>query len=246
MSPIANFLLTLADDELILAHRNSEWIGHAPILEEDIALANIAQDELGHATLYYDLYAELTGNNPDELAFFRDADAFRNAVLVELPRGDWAFTMLRQYLYDVYEGVLLAQLVNSVYKPLAAVAAKIRPEELYHFRHTSAWVTRLGLGTEESNRRMQAALDVLWPAAQQLFLPEPEKTALVNDGVLGDTAVLQQTWLNIVQPHLTQAGLTIPANHTPPVSSRSQHTPHLVKLLADMQKVARQDPDAEW
>ena len=108
-------LLALADDELILAHRNSEWIGHGPILEEDIALANIAQDELGHANLWYELHQTLTGDEPDDLAFFREADQFRNVQLVELPRGDWAFTMLRQYLFDAYELLLLDQLRHSRY-----------------------------------------------------------------------------------------------------------------------------------
>ncbi|MCS6911212.1 MAG: phenylacetate-CoA oxygenase subunit PaaC, partial [Anaerolineales bacterium] len=143
---LAEKLLALADDELILAHRNSEWTGHAPILEEDIALANIAQDELGHAMLYYELHCALAGGTPDRLAFFREAADFRNVQLVELPKGDWAFTMLRQYLFDAYELALLAQLTHSAHRPLAEVAAKVRNEELYHYKHTGAWVRRLGLG----------------------------------------------------------------------------------------------------
>ena len=125
-------LTAMADDELILSHRNAEWTGHAPLLEEDIALANLAQDELGHATTIYGLVEELTGESPDKLAFFRDAEAFRNVQLVELPKGDWAFTMLRQYLFDVYEHVLYEALLKSSYQPLADVVTKFRGEELYH------------------------------------------------------------------------------------------------------------------
>ena len=127
----------LADDELILGQRDSEWTGHAPILEEDIAFSNIAQDELGHATIWYGLLSELTGEEPNELVFFRDFDDFRNVTLVELPNGDWAFSMLRQYLFDAFEMVRLSQLLESLYRPVAEAAAKIRMEELYHYRHTS-------------------------------------------------------------------------------------------------------------
>jgi ring-1,2-phenylacetyl-CoA epoxidase subunit PaaC len=156
-------LLAMADDELVLAHRNSEWTGHAPILEEDIAFSNIAQDELGHAGLFYNIIQALTEEVPDQLVFFREAAEFRNVQMVELPKGDWAFSMVRQYLFDAFEMVRATQLVNSSYRPLADVAAKIRQEELYHYRHTSNWVHRLGLGTEESHGRMQTALDQLWP-----------------------------------------------------------------------------------
>ncbi|MGH7428237.1 MAG: 1,2-phenylacetyl-CoA epoxidase subunit PaaC, partial [Candidatus Methylomirabilaceae bacterium] len=162
---VAARVLALADDELILAHRDSEWTGHAPILEEDIGLANIAQDELGHAGLWYGIYRSLVGHDPDRMVFFREAGDWRCVQLVELPKGDWAFTMLRQYLFDAYEHVLLTQLAQSRHEGVAAAAAKIRQEELYHSRHTSAWVRRLGLGTAESHRRTQDALDALWPYA---------------------------------------------------------------------------------
>ncbi|MFQ5576791.1 MAG: 1,2-phenylacetyl-CoA epoxidase subunit PaaC, partial [Anaerolineae bacterium] len=171
-------LLAMADDELILAHRNSEWTGHAPILEEDIAFSNIAQDELGHAVLWYGLLADLSAEDPqtypDRLAFFRDAPDYRNLQLVELPKGDWAFTIVRQYLFDAAEAVRLPQLARSEYAPLAEIAAKIQREEIYHYRHTAAWLKRLGLGTEESHCRMQTALNALWPYTGQLFAPLPQ------------------------------------------------------------------------
>ena len=241
---LAQKLLAMADDELILAHRNSEWIGHAPILEEDIALANIAQDELGHANIWYGLHEALTGNEPHELAFFRDAAEFRNVQMVELPRGDWAFTMLRQYLFDAYE-LLLDPLQHGRYQPLAEACAKIRNEEIYHLRHTSSWIKRLGLGTEESNRRTQAALDALWPYAQQLFVPLPGESILVDEKIVPDLAALHEEWLGRVRPFLTAANLTIPTSHTPP-TSRSEHSPHLTTLLTDMQKVARLNREAVW
>lgn len=238
-------LTALADDELILAHRNSEWTGHAPILEEDIAVSNIAQDELGHATVWLGLVEELTGRTPDDMAFLRPADDFLNVQMVELPRGDWAFTMLRQYLFDAYEHVLIEALLSSKYPPLAAAAAKFRAEEMYHLRHTHLWVERLGLGTAESNRRMQAALDELWPAAGQLFVPLPGDDVLIEAGFWPDLAILLKKWRAIVVPHLEQAELVLP-QEIANTALRSYHTVHLAELLDDMQQVARRDPEADW
>jgi ring-1,2-phenylacetyl-CoA epoxidase subunit PaaC len=243
---LAAKLLALADDELILGHRHSEWAGHGPILEEDIAFANLALDEMGHATLWYEAYQELTGEEPNKIVFFRDAAGFRNVQMVELPNGDWAFSMLRQYLFDTAEMVQLSRLVESSYEPIAAAAAKIRLEELYHLRHTSQWVKRLGLGTEESNGRMQRALNELWPYAQQLFVPLPDESLLIEAGMVRETAELYQQWLPTVRDHLTNAGLTIPHADRPSTTSRTEHTSHLTALLAEMQMVARLDPQAKW
>ena len=238
--------MALADDELILAHRHAEWTGHGPILEEDIAFTNIALDELGHAQLWYNLLSELTGADPDILVFFRDVDDFRNVQLVELPNGDWAFSLLRQYLFDTAEMFRLPQLVNSSYEPIAAAAAKIRSEELYHLRHTQSWVKRLGLGTEESHGRMQQGLNSLWSYAQQLFAPLPEEHLLVAEGIIGDGTAIHDAWLNTVMGFLVEAGLQVPANKQPPTTSRQKHTGHFSQLLTEMQLVARVDPDARW
>jgi ring-1,2-phenylacetyl-CoA epoxidase subunit PaaC len=243
---LLNKLLALADDEMILSHRNSEWIGHGPILEEDIAIGNIAQDELGHATIWYGLYCNITGDDPDTLVFHRDAADYRNVQMVELPKGDWAFTMLRQYLFDAYEVVQLNALQESTYQPLAEAVAKIRNEEIYHYRHTSVWVKRLGLGTEESHSRMQNALNELWLYAPQLFMALPDEAVLVEEGVVGETTVSHTNWSNLVIPHLTDSGLTIPDDDTPFGNDRSQHTTHLTELLHDMQLVARLDAAAKW
>ena len=243
---LVNRLIAFADDEIILAHRDAEWTGHAPILEEDIALANLAQDEIGHAMLFYTLVEELTDKTGDQLAMFRDADAFRNVQLVELPKGDWAFTMLRQYLYDAYEYLLYTQLEQSSYQPLADAAAKMRKEEMYHLRHSHIWTERLGLGSAEANRRMQAALNQLWPYVAQLFQPMDGDTTLVADGVVPDMATLRESWEQMVVPHLNKAELTLPESATMVTAPRSTHTPHLTALLADMQMVARNDPGAVW
>ena len=242
---ISQALLAWADDELILAHRNSEWTGHGPILEEDIAFSNISQDELGHATIWYNLLEQITEHSPDQLVFFREPFAYRNIQMMELPKGDWAFSMLRQYLFDAYETIHLPHLSQSHYQPIADAAAKIRVEELYHLRHTTLWVKRLGLGTEESHTRMQKALNTLWPFAQQLFVPLPQEALLVEANIIPETAVLHQAWLNTVQPTLTEANLH-PPDTPPSTRQREQHTEHLADLLQEMQMVARLDPQAEW
>ncbi len=241
-------LLALADDELILAHRDSEWTGHAPMIEEDIALANIAQDELGHATLWYDILCDLRkqpDEQADQLVYFRDAADWRNAQLLELPIGDWAFTMLRQFLFDQFEWVLLPALAKSNHTAVAQAAAKVLREEIYHTRHSTAWVRRLGQGTAESHRRMQTALNVQWPLASQLFAPMLGDTALVAAGIWPDMAPLQQQWLAKVGEMLAECSLIAPATAAARVS-RASHTEHLATLLADMQSVARLDPQADW
>jgi ring-1,2-phenylacetyl-CoA epoxidase subunit PaaC len=249
-------LLAMADDELILGHRNSEWCGRAPLLEEDIAFANLALDEIGHASIWYALLSELTGEDPlthpDRLVYFRDATAFRNVRMVELPNGDWAFSMLRQYLFDTYEMVLLRELERSQDPSIAGAAAKIRKEELYHFRHTSAWVRRLGLGTEESHNRLQSACEILWPLAGQLFSPLEGESALVSAGIRPASYTLALTWREQVLPLFDEIGLGV----TPPTETdletagfggdRDRHTHHLKVLVVELQSVARLEPGAGW
>ncbi len=239
-------LTALADDELVLAHRDSEWTGHAPILEEDIALANIAQDELGHAGLWYGLRAGLDGSDPDRVVYFRDAQGYRNAPLVELPKGDWAFTMLRQFLFDAYEWILLEGLEASSYAPIAEASAKMRREERFHLQHSHVWVERLGLGTEESNGRMQAALEVLWPYAAELFVPLPGDARLIDARIVPAAGDLKSLWLELVAPRLTALGLSVPELSQTPYT-REHHTEHLGALLGELQEVARLEPEtAIW
>lgn len=239
-------LLALGDDELILGHRDSEWAGHAPILEEDIAFGNVALDEMGHAQIWYNLRRDLTGEEPDRLVYFRDPADFRSLQMAELPKGDWAFTIVRQYLFDAAEGVFLAQLAGSQYRPLAEAAAKIGREELYHHRHSSNWVKRLGLGTAESHHRMQNALNELWPYTAQLFAPLPGEEGLVAAGFVPDPHALRSTWLATVVPFLQESSLGAPEAEMGSAAGRHQHTDHLTTLLDELQEVARYDPTAEW
>ena len=237
-------LLTLADDELLLGHRDSEWTGHAPILEEDIAFSNIAQDELGHALVWYTiLHERLDQPDPDRMAFWRSAHEFRNSILVEFPKGDWAFTILRQYLFDIYEQARNAALARCGYQPIMDAVGKLDREEVYHRMHSKGWVLRLGDATAESHRRMQAALEQLWPLALGLFEPiedDEEFSAQLND--------VQAAWLETTSSILAQAALVIPHDATPAFGGRrGRHTPHLNDLLNEMQKVARiESPNAVW
>ncbi|MEK6573074.1 MAG: 1,2-phenylacetyl-CoA epoxidase subunit PaaC, partial [Chloroflexota bacterium] len=201
----------------------------------------------GHAILWYSILKDLTGGDPDQLVFFRDAAAYRNALICELPKGDWAFTMMRQYLFDAAEFARLTETANSQYKSVAEVSAKIRPEEMYHYRHTSNWVKRLGQGTQESHRRMQAALGTLWPYGLQLFVPIPGEDELIAANIVPDPRKLRDAWEDMVRPWLTDASLTVPDSSEPAVASREQHTEHLAALLTEMQEVARlESPEVKW
>lgn len=246
--PLADYLIALADDELILGHRDSEWTGHAPILEEDIAFANIALDEIGHARLWYELAAELVGADqtryPDQQVYFRSAADFRCLQLVELPKGDWAFSMLRQYLFDAFEQHRLTGLVASKYQPLADVATRIRNEEIYHLRHTRAWVLRLGQGTEESHLRMQTALNELWPYAQALSAPLPGELELKQ--MVPNSSDLFQKWNDDVSQFLAKAGLEVPKSRGPIEVDRAVHSEYFPALISDLQEVAQADPEAQW
>jgi ring-1,2-phenylacetyl-CoA epoxidase subunit PaaC len=245
---LSDYLTALADDELILGHRNSEWTGHAPILEEDIAFANIALDEIGHARLWYELAAEFLGADksrfPDQQVFFRTAKDFRCLQLVELPKGDWAFSMVRQYLFDAFENHRLAALVKSEYKPLADVAGRIRNEEIYHLRHTTAWVKRLGLGTNESHRRMQVALDELWRYAQAFGAEMPGEIEL--EKVVPGSAGLFEMWVTEVTQFMKESGLEVPKSAGRVEVDRAVHSEYFPALIDDMQEVARLEPEAAW
>ena len=247
---LADYLIALADDELILGHRDSEWTGHAPILEEDIAFANLALDEIGHARLWYELAATVLGADParfpDQQVYFRPAAQFRCLQLVELPKGDWAFSMLRQYLFDAFEQHRLAGLVLGKHKPLADAAGRIRNEELYHLRHTRAWVPRLGLGTAESQARMQTALDELWPYAQALGAPLPGELDLLAANWVPGSSSLFDVWTREVTEFLKEAGLVVPEVQGDVESDRTVHSEYFPSLIGDLQEVAQFDPEAQW
>ncbi len=242
-------LIGWADDELVLGHRDSEWTGHAPILEEDIAFANIALDEIGHAGIWYRLAAELLEEDPeafpDRMIYRRPAGAFRSIRLVELPRGDWAFTIVRQYLFDAAEDLRWKAVASSRHPRLAQAAAKVAVEERYHLRHSSAWVTRLGRGTAESNRRMQSAVEGLWPFVGQLF-HDPAPEDLEGQGILPSFDDLKREWESRVRPFLADGGLRPPAGPLEPGSGRGEHTPDLGPLVDELQAVARLEGEVQW
>jgi ring-1,2-phenylacetyl-CoA epoxidase subunit PaaC len=243
-------LLRLGDDEFILGHRNSEWTGHGPILEEDIAFANLALDELGHAILWYRILATLRGKDPnsypDQLVYRRNAHEFRNANVVALPHTDWAFSMLRQFLFDSYESVHVPALATSSYEPIADAAAKIKQEEVYHLHHTKAWVLRLGCGTEESHRRMQIALDQLWTPFQQLFVPDAAEAQLVEAGITADLGPVSVKWNEIVLPMFESCQLVVPNGTTLAGPRQLADVADMAPLVEELQQVSRIAPDAVW
>lgn len=248
--PFVQYLLRLGDDRLVLGHRLSEWCGHGPILEEDIALANIALDLVGQATLFLGLAGtfEDRGRSADDLAYLRDATAFQNHPLVELPNGDYAFTMVRLFLASSYAYVWADGLRGSTHVDLAGIAAKAFKETTYHLRHSAEWVVRFGDGTEESHARAQRALGEAWRWTGTLFLPDAVDQELHAAGLAPDPATLEPAWRDLVDDVVRRATLELPAE--PPSTGhgyrRGDHTEHLGHLLSEMQILARSHPGAEW
>jgi ring-1,2-phenylacetyl-CoA epoxidase subunit PaaC len=243
------YLLRLADDRLVLGHRLSEWCGHAPILEEDIALANIALDLVGQASMLLKLAGEIEGKgrSEDTLAYFRDAIEVRNAQLVELPNGDFAATIVRQFLFDAWDVLVLDRLTSASNESLAGIAAKALKEAKYHLRHSAEWVRMLGDGTPESHARAQRAVDDLWPYTTELFLTDDVDRSAVAAGIGADVEALRPRWRETVDRVMAEATLTIPKDGFTPRGGRiGRHTEHLGRMLADMQSLARAHPGASW
>jgi ring-1,2-phenylacetyl-CoA epoxidase subunit PaaC len=249
---LVEYLLRLGDDRLVLGHRLSEWCGHGPILEEDIALSNVALDLLGQATMFLRLAGEVEGKGrtEDALAYFREAVEFRNCQLVELPKGDFAFTIARQFLFDVYAVVLLDALSRGANAEVAAIAAKSLKEAKYHVRHSGEWILKLGDGTEESHRRVQRALDDLWRFTGELFAADAIDRAMQEAGVAPDPTALKGSWEGLVRDVVDRATLSLPHDVPRIASTRGgrtgAHTEHLGHMLAEMQIVARSHPGATW
>ncbi|MBV8915827.1 MAG: phenylacetate-CoA oxygenase subunit PaaC [Acetobacteraceae bacterium] len=247
--PLFEYLLRLGDNCLILGHRVSEWCGHGPVLEEDLALANVALDLLGQAKLWLSLAAEVEGRgrDADKLAFLRDAREFRNALLLEQKNGDFGFTMVRQFFFDAWHYLALDALSGSTDARIAEVAAKAVKEVTYHLERSRDWIIRLGDGTDESHRRVQKAVDVLWPYTGELFEADAVEQALVADRVAPDPASLRQPWLDLVSATLEQATLKQPESGWMQHGGRTGlHSEHLGYLLAEMQFLQRAYPGATW
>jgi ring-1,2-phenylacetyl-CoA epoxidase subunit PaaC len=257
-TPALRYLLRIADTALIHAQRLSEWCGHGPVLEEDIALTNMALDLLGQARALLTHAAALEGQGRDEdqLAFLRDEGQFLNFTLAELPLrkpsahapgGDFADTVLRNFLLASWFKALWSHLPTSSDVELAGIAAKALKEARYHQQHAGDWVVRLGDGTDESARRMQAALSRAWPYTAELFLHDAVDTAAVNSGLGPARAALRATWQRDVDAVLAAAGLQLPAA-TPFISTGSTgvHSEHLGYILAEMQSLQRRYPGGRW
>jgi len=245
----AAYALRLGDDALILSHRLAEWSSRAPVLEEDIALTNIGLDLLGQARalLTYAGEADGTGRSEDDLAYLRSEGEFTNCQLVEQPNGDFAVTMARQLFFSAYQLELYRRLAVSSDPTLAAVAAKAVKEVDYHVDHAAGWVVRLGDGTEESHRRMQAGIERMWPFTFELFESDELTGQLGANGVAVDPAVLRPAWEACVTAVFTDATLQRPSDGWRPSGGRrGVHSEHLGFLLAEMQHLHRCHPGATW
>lgn len=243
------WLLRMGDNTLILGHRVSEWCGHSPVLEEDIALANTALDLIGQTQFWLGLAGEVEGKGrtADNLAYLRDAAAFRNVLLVERPNGDFGKTLMRQFLFDAYHIEMLRALVASSDPRVAEIAQKALKEVSYHFERSADLVIRLGDGTEESHRRMQKALDDLWPYTAEMFLSDPADEAVAAAGIAPLPSALKAAWDSSVGEALGEATLVAPeGSYQHKGGKRGIHTEHLGYILADMQFLQRAYPNSVW
>ena len=248
-SSLFSYLLRLGDDRLVLGHRLSEWCGHGPILEEDIALANVSLDLIGEATLLLKLAGQIEGKgrSEDALAYFREAIDYRNVLLVELPIGDFAFTSVRQLLFSVFSLLQMDALQRSTNADLAGIAAKAVKEARYHVRHSAQWLVTLGDGTDESHTRAQHAVDDLWRYTGELFLSDAVDHDAAASGFGVDPSTFAESWRAQVEDVLHRATLTIPSVTYMQRGGRDgRHTEHLGHMLAEMQIVARSHPGATW
>ena len=246
---LVQYLLRIGDDRLVLGHRLSEWCGHGPILEEDIALANIALDLVGHASLVLELAGavEDAGRDADALAYFREAVEYRNALLLELPRGDFACTIVRQLLFSIFALHQWSALQHTAHAKLAGIAAKALKETKYHVRHSADWVLKLGDGTEESHARAQGAVNELWRYTGELFLDDEIDRVLAARQLAVIPSSLEREWRTQVLDVLTTATLAVPETAWMQRGGREgRHTEHLGHMLTEMQIVSRSFPGAAW
>ena len=244
------FLLRMGDNTLILGHRVSEWCGHSPVLEEDIALANTALDLIGQTQFWLGLAGEVQGDgkSADDIAFLRDVWDFRNLLLVEVPNGDFGRTLMRQFLFDAWHSIQLGHLMKSSDERVAAIAEKASKEVAYHLERSADTVVGLGDGTEESHRRMQESLDYLWPYVGEMFQSDEVDAEMVAAGIAPDPASLRDDYDALVGRILADATLTIPDSDFGHKGGRTgkMHTEHLGHLLTQMQWLQRAYPGSNW
>ncbi len=248
-TPLFQYTLRLADTALVLGHRLSEWVGHAPVIEEDLAFGNMGLDLIGQARALYAYAGEVEGKGRDEdkLAYLRDTGDYRNILLVEQPNGDFAVTMVRQLLYAAFAFPYFEALTRSKDATLAAISAKAVKEMAYHLRHSSEWIIRLGEGTDESHARAQAAIDELWPYIDEMFEVDQVERALIEAGLAVDPASLRAIWDKTIEDVLAEAALKRPQDGFMQSGGRvGRHSEHLGFILAELQFLQRAYPGATW
>jgi len=246
---LKELLYKIADDQLIIGHRNSEWTGMGPLLEEDIAFSSMAQDKVGQSQALYQILHELGEQEPDTIAFMRNASQFHNCILTELPNGEYDFSLIRHFLYDIALAIRFDMLMQSSHTPLAQLATKVRGEMKYHALHARTWVKKLGNATEESISRLQHSLNEAMPYALGIFEPSPFEQTIIDEGFFGGEAILQERWMEQVKNILLQTRLVMPdVNSMVPVlgGRAGKHSEHLQPLLDEMSEVFKIDPTAEW
>lgn len=246
---LKEFLYKVADDQLILGHRNSEWTGFGPLLEEDIAFSSMAQDKVGQSQALYEILHVLGEQHPDTVAFMRNANQFHNCILTELPNGEYDFSLIRHFLYDTALSIRFEMLTKSSYKPLAELATKIRGELRYHTLHANTWIKQLGSATPESIGRLQAALEHALPFALGIFERSPYENDIVSSGIFEGEDVLKEKWLKRIEEIVGQTNLHLPdvKKLTAVEGGRiGKHSEHLQPLLDEMSEVFKIDPTAEW
>jgi len=260
---LINFTLHLADNALILGHRNSEWCGHGPVLEQDIAITNISLDLIGQARNFYQYAATLLNTQKvssqigggsleqavteDSFAYFRKSPEFKNILMVELPKADWAFTILRQFFFSSWQNLLFEKLKESNDAQISAIAVKALKEIAYHVRWSSEWVIRLGDGTDESHERMEKAIAELWSYTGEMFIPVHYELEAVNNGIGTDVALLKESWMQNVEKIFSEGRLSVPSVSVVHTGGKEgKHTEYLDQVLKELQSVARAHPTAIW
>ncbi len=256
MDQLTAYVLHLADNNLILTQRNGDWCGHGPILEQDIAITNITLDLIGQSRNFYQYAAELINQSTDQpintatedsLAYLRKEREFKNVLLVEQANGDWAQTILRQFLFSTYQYFLYEKLQNSKDEQLAGIAEKALKEVTYHLSWSSEWVIRLGDGTAESNERMQKAIVTLWPYTGEMFIPAYYETAMISAGIAPDLITLKESWLEKVTIVFEEATLAVPEKVFMQTGGKTGvHSEQLGFLLTELQYLQRTYPGTEW
>ncbi len=249
-SALFEYVLRLADDNIIIGHRLSEWCGHAPMLEEDIALANIALDCIGQASALYSLAAKIDGaeKNEDDFVYFRNENQYKNLLLVEQPNTDFAYTVARQFFYDAFTIYFYDELSKTGLDPLAAILTKAVKEITYHLRHCKVWMLRLGDGTLESNQKLQSAVNDLWRFTGEMFFKDETDKFLFQQKLIPDSQQVKNKWNKLIEETFREAKIKVP-NTLPNTAKGGRigfHTEHLGHLLAEMQIVARSFPGAKW